>query len=70
MEILKNLQTKDCIKSIVILFSGKLSRSLRTIFVSDRFGVLLYILEKETMIMDFNTWKAKVRYNYNEKGSQ
>ena len=48
--ILKNLQTVDCIKSIVTLFSPMFSKSFKTTLTSDRFGILLYILEKETTL--------------------
>ena len=39
--ILKNLQTIVWIKSIVTLFSLRLSKSFNTIFVSAKFGILL-----------------------------
>ena len=45
--ILKNLQTVVCIKSIETLFSVKFNKSFKITFVSDKFGILLYILEKE-----------------------
>ena len=36
---------------MVTLFSDKFNKSLSTIFVSAKFGVLLYILEKETILL-------------------
>ena len=44
---LKNLQTVVCIKSIETLFSVKFNKSFKITFVSDKFGILLYILEKK-----------------------
>ena len=44
ISIQKKIQTNDWIISTDTLFSGKFNRSLRTILVSDRLGVLLLIL--------------------------
>ena len=49
--ILKNLQTTDCIKSIVTLFSPIFNKSFNTTLTSDKFGDLSYILEKETTLL-------------------
>jgi len=36
---------------MVTLFSARFNKSFKTTFISDRFGTLLYILEKETTLL-------------------